>query len=137
MNEFETQLQNFQSWSRNNIGPEFANQVDRVVSANYISQMGETIVGQPPTTPATNTVAKLADLVKSIGSTYVTTAQTYLDAKLKIEQMKTAADAERFKQSALAAGSQGVYATGDTMSQYMPLIMLGGAGLLAIMLLRR
>jgi hypothetical protein len=139
--DFEAQLSAFQAWATAQ-SPELGSQVSRIISTNYISQLDGFGAGEvsPPvsvTTPAITTATKLGDLINSIGSTYINSAQAYYNAKIQVATMKAAAEAEKLKAAGLYATQQGVSATGNFLEGNMPLFLIGGGLLAAVLLLKR
>lgn len=127
---FNAELSAFQSWAKS-VSPEFGDQVDRVVADTYISQLGA-MTEEPITkrSPAEVTADKLGDLITAVGSTYLKSVEAYYSAKGKVADLKLAAQGSPVTQAVTTA--QGAIAAPPTN-----LLLLGGAGLLAVLLLAR
>lgn len=127
---FNAELSAFQAWAKS-VNPEFGAQIDRIVADTYISQLGEMTV-EPLTqrTPAQTTADKIGDFITSMGNTYLKTVEAYYSAKGKVADLKLAAQGSPVTQAVNTA--QGAIAAPPSN-----MLLLGGAGLLALLLLTR
>lgn len=127
---FNSQLTAFQNWAKS-VSPDFGAQVDRVVSDGYISQLGA-LTAEPITnrSPAEVTADKLGSLIDSVGNTYLKSVEAYYMAKGKVADLKLASKGNYATQAITTA--QGAIATPPTN-----LLLIGGLGLAAVLLLAR
>lgn len=127
---FNVALADFQTWAKS-VSPQFAANIDEIVSRSYISQLGEMTV-EPITnrSPAQITADKIGDFVKAAGDTYLKTVEAYYKAQGKVADLKLAAQGSPSTQVVNTA--QGAIAAPPTN-----LLMLGGLGLLAVLLISR
>lgn len=122
--EFEYALNDFQNWATAQ-NPEFGQQVAAVIGNTYVSQLGDVTQNA-----AVNTADKLSSLVASLGNTYLNAVGTYYTAKQKVADLKLLSKGSAVTQIANAAG-------GAISIPPTNLLLIGGLGLVAVLMLSR
>jgi hypothetical protein len=127
--DFERELSAFQAWA-NTQAPEFAAGVNAIISNAYLANLGageiENKIKAPvPVNPQVNVADKITSFIDTVGGAYLKSVDAYYTAKGK------AADLQ------LKAQGSAVTQTYNTATAIPNWVYLAGAGVLAVVLLRR
>lgn len=146
MTPFEASLHKFEAYCWEELGPEVGASVSNIIQRDYVDPTGRglgglgdafTDVGETSTpqdylpgtegasSPATNVVSSLTDFLGNLSGGVLKTAQTYFTTKAQLDTLK------------LQANNQAQATRAPVVSSPNNLLMIGGLGLAALLLLSR